>query len=100
LFAPGLGEDAVNEVAHTRVFLEIGVDEFLGLALLDPDLLGKPKRGEPIDDAEVHGLGATAVFRVDHQWRHAKDLGRGQRVNVVAATEGLDKKRILREMGQ
>ena len=49
-----------------------------------PSLLRQPERRQPVHDAEVHGLGAAAMLGVDLGRRHAEDLRRGERVNVLA----------------
>ena len=67
-------ERAVDEAANAAVLFEVSVDELLGLARLDADLLGKSKGREAVNDAEIDGLGATPVLGVDHQRRNAKDL--------------------------
>ena len=55
-------ERAVDEAANATVLFEVSVDELLGLARLDADLLGKSEGREAVDDAEVDGLGAAPVL--------------------------------------
>ena len=64
-FGARLLQRAIDERAHPRVFLEVRVDEALGLFLVDADLLRQPEGRQPIHDAEVHRLGAAAMFGVN-----------------------------------
>src|SRR5271165_973670 len=98
--AARLLEGAVDELAHACVLFEVGVDEALGLFLVDADLLREPEGRESVDDAEVDGLGAAAVLGVNHKRRHAEDLRGGEGVDVVAAAVGFDQQRVGGEVGE
>src|SRR5262249_14906512 len=100
LLAARLFQHAVNELAHSVVLFKISVNEFFGFALFNSQLLRQPEGREAVDNAEVHRLGAAAVFGVQQHGRHAKDLRGGERVNVVAAAEGFHQQRIVRKMRQ
>ena len=52
-------------VAHAVVFLHIRFHIRLGLVGEDADILRKGKRGDAVDDPEVHRLGSAAQKRRD-----------------------------------
>src|SRR5450432_588809 len=74
LLTPGLFQYVINKLANALIFLKIGLDELLGFALLNAKLRGQSERRNTIDNAEVHGLGAAAMFGINHQLRYLEYL--------------------------
>jgi len=95
----GFDEDAVQVVLHPTVTREIGTDKLCGFLLGDPELLSQPESRQTIDDAEIDGLGGSAVLGGLRHGPDAKDFLGRSRVDVFAAAEGLDKDGILRKVG-
>jgi len=85
---------------HLRQASEIGLDE--GLRLLDGDALfpRQSLRSHPVDDTEVHDLGAPAHLVAHQLGQHAEHLGRGTAVDVLPRAKGLHQRRIATQVGQ
>ena len=60
----------------------------------------EPERRLPVDDSEVDRLGVAAMLRRHHQRRHAENLGRGARVDILAVAERVHQHRIARHVRQ
>ncbi len=82
------------------VLLKISVDEFFGFALLNAKLLRQAERRKPVHDTEVHRLGAAAVFSVNQHRRHAEDLRRGERMDVITAAKSFHQQSVFRKVRQ
>ena len=88
----------VEICAHTGIRLEVAVDHLLRLGPRNLERRGKPVRLLAIDDAEVHGLGATSQLRGDLLDGNPKDASGGGRVEVGTFVEGRDQVLVTREV--
>src|SRR5690606_15400895 len=71
------GLHAVHVIPDAGKALEVGLDVGPRLSLRDAQVLGQAVRRDPIDDAEVDGLGAAPGCRIHVLQGHAKDLAGG-----------------------
>ena len=62
------------------------------------EILGKSIVADAVDNAEVHGLRLAAQIRRDRFHRHAEDLGRRSRMNILPVQECFQKVLVLRKM--
>ena len=91
---------ARDELVHMREAGQIRVDVDLRLLARDAELLREPERADPVDDAEVHGLGTVSLVAGERLGRLAQDFGRRDPVDVLAAREGILERGLLGEVGQ
>src|SRR5581483_8165971 len=68
-------DGAIDVLANPSVLLKVSVDELPGFFLLDAKLLRQSEGRQPVDDPEVYCLGSPSMLGIDHQRRHAEDLG-------------------------
>jgi hypothetical protein len=95
-----LGFHALHIVRNAGEFLEIGVDEGLGLLAGDVELVGQAEGGNPVDHAEIDRLGLAADHRVHAFQRHVEDFRGGHGVDVDPVAEGLFETVHTGDMGQ
>ena len=79
---------------------EIRVDVGARLAWRDAELARQAEAADAVDDAEIDRLGPPPRHRVHPLHRDAEHLGRGARVDVLAAREALAQRRHVGDMRQ
>ena len=84
----------LDERLHVREAREVRVDVLLRLLARDLEVLGEPERRDPVDDPEVDHLRDVALVLRQRRRLLAEHLGRGRRVDVVAAQERLAQLRL------
>ena len=93
-----LGEGAVDERPHPRMAREVVADVLLRDLLVDLGRLRQPERGHAIEDGVVGALGDRTLERRDRGRGDLEHLRGGPRVDVLAASERLDQRRLLGQM--
>ena len=83
-----------DEVLHVREAREVGVDVGLRLLARDLEVLREAERRDAVDDPEVDHLRDRPLARRQLRRVHAEHLGRGRRVDVLAALERLAQLRL------
>ena len=83
-----------DEVLHVREAREVRVDVLLRLVARDLEVLGQAERRDAVDDPEVDHLGDVALVLRERRRILAEHLGRGRRVDVLAARERLAQLRL------
>ena len=86
---PGAFLGAVHVIPDAGIFLEIGIDVDLGLALGNAELGGQAEGRDAVDDAEIDRLGLAPDHGIHALDGHAEDLARGQGMDVDTFPEGL-----------
>ena len=89
-----------DERLHLREAREVRVDVRLRLLLRDVQVLGEPEGRDPVDDPEVDHLGDRPLVLRQGRRLLAEDLGRGRRVDVLAAEERLAQLRLARDVSE
>ncbi len=95
-----VGDRALDELGHERHAAAVGVDVGLRLVALDLELLREAVGADAVDDPEVDRLGAVALVLAELAALLAEHLGRRDRVDVLAALEGLAQQLLAREVGE
>src|SRR5712671_4795943 len=77
---------------------EVRSYKFRGFFLVDAQLRREAERRLSINNAEINGLGRSAMLGVLRQWTHAENFLRRARVDVLSSAKRFDQHRILRKM--
>ncbi len=91
-------EDAGHEAAHALVLSEVRCNEGGRFGSRDPEALREPAFPLPVDDSEVHRLGAPPHLGSHSLRRDAEDLDRRSRMDVLTGSERIHQHRIHRQM--
>ena len=78
----------LHEFPDPVVLFQVAVNIGLGLRPADSQILCQGEFGDPVDDAEVHGLGAASHLGGDLLQWGPEDLGGGDPVDVLSGVEG------------
>ncbi len=86
---PGVRHHPLHIGPDAVVVVQVVVDIGPGLIAEDADVLRQGEFRDPVDNAEVHGLGMAALEGRHRLRGHAEYLGRGGGVDIRAGAEGL-----------
>ena len=93
-------DHGVHKVPHSVILAQIAVNIVLGFGPADADILSQGKLGDPVDDAEIDGLGAAPHLGRHFLKGYAKDLRGRHPVDVLPGVEGGLHGRVAGHVGQ